>query len=230
MTFVIFYALGIWTYVGGILAGPTISYTGYDGPVLVSADGRTLTVGNKAGVGCGASAALIAEQTATRVALRVKATIDPPGLFRPDRSGACAAPRLTHLDVELNQPLGTRALVDGATGRVLPTFDGRTMLRPRWLPMGYALWYNSPDFDDPSGRYAFPVACAQWFRSGANVVLVIYQLIGQYPFPGSSPIYVRGHAGQAGSNSITWFESGQTYEIQGELPVADLIAVADSAP
>jgi hypothetical protein len=200
ITFVLSYAFGIWAYVGGILAGPTVNYSGYDGPVLVSADGRTITVGGESidAICGGPTIALDAEQDATQVALRLRSTTAPPGLLRPGVGGstACSAPRLLYLDVELNHPLGTRTLVNGGTGRVLPYFDGRMTLRPRWLPAGYTLWYVSPYLPDPSGEKPapVPVACGQWFQSSSGG-LVIKQLMGEYDFPGSSPIQVRGHAG-----------------------------------
>jgi hypothetical protein len=56
--------------------------------------------------------------------------------------------------VALAEPLGDRRLVEAASGRVLPVFDGSSLRAPMWLPAGWELLSEGPGYPDPtSGRY-----------------------------------------------------------------------------
>jgi hypothetical protein len=109
--------IGVLLYsVFSIFIAATVVYSGYGLPVLVSADGRTLTLGQGT-VPCYGTVDPVAEHDATRVALLLRWTTTDPDA--PCPAPWAAYPTLT-LDVRLDTPLGTRALVDGATGQALP--------------------------------------------------------------------------------------------------------------
>lgn len=221
--------------------GSTVSYDGYRGPVLVSADGRTVTVGGFS-LPCFGSLALTADETPTQVALRLRTTT-------PRRHGVChsAMGMVQALVVHLRVPLGSRALVDGGTGLSLPWFDGRKVLRPATLPAGYrpevtSAWVTSGRSTGPR----FPLGCVQYFRSArTGGVFEIAQTMGivknsAVASKGSRTVWVRGVRGLAGDNSVGWVADGQTFTViivvaPGEGPgpvltIDDLIATVDSAP
>ena len=54
--------------------------------------------------------------------------------------GEGALPVPPPLQVELVAPLGSRKLVNGATGQPVPQFSARLPLQPGMLPPGYRLW------------------------------------------------------------------------------------------
>jgi hypothetical protein len=96
---------------------------------LVAADGRQVVVPVTAG-GCVQGSALTATETGTTVTL----------VLRQILSGASACPAnliIGTADVTLRHPLSCRSLIDGTTGRRVPYFDGRTLLRVTYLPPGY---------------------------------------------------------------------------------------------
>jgi hypothetical protein len=97
---------------------------------LVAPDGRHIVVPYTGG-GCVQGATLTATETASKVTL----------VLRQVLSGAtiCPADLIVGLDVSvtLRHPLWGRSLVDGSTGRRIPYFDGRKLLRVTYLPPGY---------------------------------------------------------------------------------------------
>lgn len=224
-----------------LLAGSKVRYSGYDGAVLVSTDGRTLTVGGF-GAPCFGSVAAEAQQDARRVAVRLRYTI-------PSKHGPCAAAMgmVPGIDVHLDAPLGTRALVDAEDGRVLPRFDAGRMLHPRRLPVGYAFDSVAVPLIQHSaaGEWA-QAGCIQFYRSRGGGVFFLSQMIGPLAGPavergGRTSVQVRGHPGQADADSVTWSEDGQTMRLvidalayspsagERDLTVEDLIALADGA-
>lgn len=225
--------------VTGVLAGSSVIYTGYDGPAMVSADGRTVTVGGFS-YPCFGTVSPLAQESARHVRLSLRWTT-------PNKHGACnkSMALVPAMDVHLSAPLGARTLVNGDNGRALDWFDGRRVLHPSRLPAGYALQYVSPAVR--SGLATGPryqVGCIQDYQSSTTgAVLIITQILGTAntpPDPQDHPtaIRVRGHPGQADAHSITWTEGGQTIRIsiysQGYAPgkpltVTDLLAIAASA-
>jgi hypothetical protein len=224
-----------WPVPGG---SGSVSRQGYSGSAIVSADGRTLTVGPYA-LSCPATVTVVGRESVGRVALFVQYLTpeNPPAC--PPGSGTAAL--RAEQTVRLRAPLGRRRLVDGATGSPTPWISARFVLRPAGLPPGYRLsemrpWLNLTSRSLP--------ACVQFFQaSGDPDVLEIIQSAGRAPVLGGAgdwtKIRVRGHPGRASRNLITWRENGlMDYVLIGEqspagpqvLSTRQLVAIADSAP
>jgi len=95
---------------------------------LVSADGRTITVPALGG-GCVTGVHLTAAETSAEVDLRLTARVSGEGVCPADVV-------LLQASVVLPRPLGSRRLVDQATGRAVPYIPGQDLARPGWLPPG----------------------------------------------------------------------------------------------
>lgn len=221
-------------------AGSQVSYQGYGGTAIVSTDGRTVTVG-QFGTSCPAKVMAVARESATRVALVLQ-------LLTPDNPPPClpsAAPIVPSQAIRLHAPLGSRKLVDGATGRATAWISARLVLRPAALPAGYRLTELIPAADISRAQSPGPRGCKQFYRSQRDAnELEIVQSAGSVQIPGAGSggwtrIRVRGYAGRASRNLITWRENGLTdYVLIGEqspggaqvLSTRQLIAIADSAP
>jgi hypothetical protein len=212
-----------------------VSYVGYAGPTLLSADQRTVTVAGFT-YPCFGTLQPIARETKTRVALWLK-------YVTPVHHGVCnmdmamEGPR----NIRLSAPLGSRLLIDGATGRSLHWFDARQMLRPSVIPAGYKLQVVTPFVTGSLPAPATP-GCRQDYQS-RHATLSIIQSAGtlELPQPGGrapAAILVRGHPGFASAYAIVWREAGynvliEVYPEMGNAPVfttRTLIAIADSAP
>lgn len=221
----------------GVLAGSTVGYSGYDGPVLLGTDGRTITVGGF-NYPCTGTVSPVADESAARVALRLRWTT-------PNKHGVCnkAMANVLSMDVHLNAPLGRRALVDGVTGRALSWFDMHRVFLPSALPAGYTLRSRTPGVPTGNDRAGseYLVGCVQEYVSSMGV-LTITQAVGTTNTllgsqNGPEPIHVRGRPGQAYVDRITWVEGGQVITMESQaygqgrpLTIGDLIGIADSAP
>jgi hypothetical protein len=212
-----------------------VSYVGYAGPTLLSADQRTVTVAGFT-YPCFGTLKPIARETRTRVALWLK-------YVTPAHHGVCnmdmamEGPR----KIQLSAPLGSRRLVDGGTGRALHWFDSRQLLRPSAIPAGYKLMVVTPFVSGSLPASPTP-GCRQDYQS-RRATLSILQSAGRLELPQISgvppvPIQVRAHRGLASGDAITWREAGynvliEAYPRTGKAPVFTipaLIAIADSAP
>jgi hypothetical protein len=198
---------------GGQVAGSRLSYRGYSGTAIVSADGRTLTVGLYPAEACPATIKPVARESATRVALFLEYTTPP----NPPSCHQAAVALVDARDITLGAPLGDRRLVDGASGRAVASIGARLVLRPTVLPAGYRLSELVP-----AGSLSFaagprPAGCVQVYVSKADATqrLVIAQSAAGARIPGPGPngwtsIRIRGHPGLATRNLITWRERGLT--------------------
>ena len=212
--------------------GAGVTTQSIDGGALVSSDGRTVSV--TVGTNCNQTNTLTAseQQAVVTVAVQVRVSGPPCSGF----------PGAAVYSARLRAPLGHRSLVDGATGRPVPIFDGRRILRPAYLPPGYALRYDAPDaFYLLGSQYlAVPqdptVSCSQLYAAhGFQDLLVITQASGgtlHWP-PDFVPraVTVRGHRALAVSGRVSWTQDGQTIVVAATdqaLPASELIAVADS--
>jgi hypothetical protein len=242
--------------IGGLLAAAAVGCGpapwgggGEAGPVVVSPDGRVLVIGGNYSE-CGTQSALVASESLTEVALSVSITVVSSLQFGCERD----SPPLL---VQLAAPLGSRKLVDAATGKPLLQFSARLLLRPTDLPPGYRPWQVQPveaaPLQDERGQ---PVAGAQLWcsrltgayqRDDGQLIITEYP---DRPFvegPWQSPmppqeghwtrIEVRGVPGWASVAGIAWRQDGLDYSI-GEFPTADgrpklttaqLVMIADSA-
>lgn len=221
---------------GGHGGGQTVvSYVGYGGPTLLSADERTVTVAGFT-YPCFGTLRPIARETKTRVGLWLT-------YVTPVHHGVCNMDMAMEgpLNIRLGAPLGSRLLIDGATGRALHWFDARQMLRPSAIPAGYKLRVVTPFVTGSLPAPATP-GCRQDYQS-RDATLSIIQSAGTLELPqtsGRAPaaIRVRGHPGFASAYAIMWREAGynvliEAYPEMGDAPVITtkaLIAIADSAP
>lgn len=233
--------------------GQQVSYQGYGGTAVVSVDGRMILVGPYRSGGCVAAVTVVARQSTARVALFFQSVPKPGGCPPPYENEAGVVPAQA---IRLARPLGSRKLVNGATGRVIAWLSARLMLRPAVLPAGYRLTGVAPAVPYRLTRVAPGVSSVQAaspepagvtqsysLPHGADP-LEITQSAGSPQVPGPGPggwitIRVRGNAGRATRNVITWRENGLTdfIEVGGLagpdepqlLTTRQLIAIADSA-
>jgi hypothetical protein len=218
--------------------GQVTTYQGYGGTAIVSADGRTITVGPYL-PSCPAKVAVVARESATHVALFVR-------YITPAHPGPCPqamAALVVSQKISLRAPVGSRKLTDGGTGRAIAWISARFVLRPKALPAGLRLFQLIPAIDRSRPQSPGPAGCTQFYsRRGVPDDLEIVQSAGslQIPGPGSGGwkvIRVRGHLGRATRNLITWREDGlRNYLLAGPgtqgrqaLSTGQLIAIADSS-
>ena len=223
--------------------GGQVSYQGYGGTAIISADGRTVTVGQYPSGACPASVTPVARESAARVALFLEYVTprNPPSC--PQAAGAAAL--VDARDIRLRQPLGNRKLVNGATGRAIAWIGSTLVLRPTFLPAGYALRELIPAASLGRAQSPGPAGCVQIYTArGRPADLMIVQSVGGVHVPGSragrwTPVTVRGHPGLASGNQVTWREHGLVDYILSvgpspegppALSARQLIAIADSAP
>jgi hypothetical protein len=151
---------------------------------LVAADGRHVVVPYTAG-GCVQGATLTAAETGSAVTL----------VLRQILSGSSACPGDlvvgTAAAVTLRHPLWGRSLLDGSTGRPIPYFDGRTLLRITYLPPGYRFSAYLP-FPSP----AFTAWEREFISSGqATAPVDVEQVPGNATVPPSWPVTSRVRVG-----------------------------------
>ncbi|MDR2987233.1 MAG: hypothetical protein LBV34_20585 [Nocardiopsaceae bacterium] len=227
--------------------GQVVSYQGYRGTAIVSKDGRTITVGEFGSASCGATVRAVARESASRVALLVRSSTPRQ---TPSFCKYGVAPVITtSQNSRLHTPLGSRTLVDGRTGRATAWISARLVLRPTRVPLGYRLANRIiPAADLTRAQSAGPAGCTQFYRSPKKSnELAIIQTAGKLPRSvtpqviGGHPIRVRGHAGRASRNVITWREDGLTdyilifgdqspQDLPQLLTTQQLIGIAESAP
>ena len=198
------------------------------GSILVSADQRTLTA--SAG-GC-STGTLNVQESPNAVVLKVH--LAPAFMIGP---GACAIENFP--SARLRAPLGSRQLIDGVTGARLPSFRGKSILRPAFLPSGFVHRYDAAFIgsDTVAGASA---GCTQVFTQGDSYdeAIWISQIAGgHWRTPAgitAAPIVVRGQPGLAVSGEIEWTQHGQLFTIQSvtyayaTLGKSQLIAIANS--
>jgi hypothetical protein len=194
------------------------------GSAALLPDGVTVVYSDPAGA-CRGPALSVAESD-ERVVLALTET--DAGLAGCVRSPDLRLP----IEVQLEQPLGSRPLVDRVTGAVVPYFN---MRRGLFMPGGLV---NSVEFTP----YSTPTTSAPYFGGpGAGVVVRTYlgrdadghpsplawlELVqvtgsdGWHPPPSTvtTPVTVRGHAGRAAAGTIVWEESGLTIALTGAGP------------
>src|SRR5215469_9118614 len=189
--------------------GQTVSLVGWHGSTMVSADGRTITVGGLAGP-CFGTVRAYAKETHSQVRLWLR-------YVTPSQHGVCneATVLIRSLRVRLASPLDHRRLVDGASSRPLAFFDGRNLLRPTAIPAGYKLAYIWP----LTGVLSSDVPGATQVYLSAGREIEIQQSAGSLVLPQrggsrSIPILVRTQHGTATTNAITWREHSLNVLIQ----------------
>lgn len=229
--------IGVGCTVAGILIGfgaahfassSVIGHFASPGSILVSADERTLTA--TASGSCQTGSLDVQQSPSTVV---VKLHLWPAIMIAP---GSCAMEIFT---ARLTAPLGSRQLIDGVTGARLPSFDGRSILRPAFLPPGFAHRYDAAFFgsDTVAGATA---GCTQVYTQGDSYdeSIWISQIAGgRWRTPAgihAKPIVVRGRHGLAIPGEIAWNASGQLFIVQSmtyayaTLDTAALIAIGNS--
>lgn len=181
---------------------------------LVAPDGRHVFVPYTAG-GCVVGARLTATETGSVVTLVLRqvltgASICPADLILGDVTS-----------VTLPHPLWGRSVVDGLTGRRIPYFDGRKLLRVTYLPSGFRF----------SAYLTYPVTLVtNWEREfvsagQATAPVDVVQVPGIAPVVGPSwPVTARVKVGgrpaaltagtsngQVFGRAITWRAGGYTF-------------------
>ena len=204
---------------------------------LVAPDGRHIVVPYTGG-GCVQGATLTATETGSKVTL----------VLRQVLSGAaiCPADLIVGLDVSvtLPHPLWGRSLVDGSTGRPIPYFDGRKLLRVTYLPPGYRFSAYMP--------YPAPAVLA-WEREfvprgQATAPVWVEQVTGNASVGPSWPVTARvkvggrraalsvlTSSGQVFGRAITWRAGGYAFVVytvavragQRLLSTAELTGIAN---
>lgn len=204
---------------------------------LVAPDGRHVFVPYTGG-GCVQGATLTATETGSRVTLMLRQVL----------SGAsvCPADLIVGLvvGVTLPHPLWGRSLVDGSTGRGIPYFDGRKLLRVTYLPPGYRfsayLLYPTPGVTDWEREFVSP--------GQASAPVDVEQVQGNAAAGPSWPVTARVKVGgrratlsaltsngQVYGRAITWRADGYTFVLytvivragQRLLSAAELTAIAN---
>jgi hypothetical protein len=226
-------------------AGQIVSDVGYQGPVLVSADRHSVTIGGgDLQYPCFGSLHPFATETTTMVELWLR-------YVTPAQHGPCrfSMARYRPTVLRLSSPLGSRELMDGATGRPLPWLGEWRILRPSAIPTGLRAEGVIPGGPTPSGQSSSgttPPGCIQLYQS-ADYLLQISQSSFPFGLPAASqaPSAIevrglpgRGTVGDTVAAGITWREAGMYVEIVAEylnssgspLTVQQLIAIANSAP
>jgi hypothetical protein len=177
---------------------------------LVTGDGRHVVVAFAEG-GCAQRSILTATETTSSVTLVVTQIVSG-GFCAEDLIEGTTAAVLRH-------PLAGRVLVDGTTGRRIPYFDGRKLLRVTYLPAGY--------------RFAlyFPAPAGGWERrfvsaNRAYGILDVVQVPGSAAALSAGPVQYRaqvdGHpatvqigsyGGQVDARSISWTADGYALDV-----------------
>jgi len=205
-----------------------------DGGALVSSDGRTVSV-----MGVGAcdwsNMHLTAAEQPGSVVLTLRYT-------RPLQDTCSGMPGYAAYHTQLQAPLGHRRLVDGVTGKAVPYFDSRHLLRPAYLPLGYQFRYDAPSatgllsYDYQAAPEGATVSCSQLYsRAGGPDLLVITQATGgRLTWPTQvrpQPVIVHGHQALAIPGRLSWTQGGQTIVVAAtdpDLPESELVSVAAS--
>jgi hypothetical protein len=202
---------------------------GYSLSAIVSANGRTITVGD-----FGSYATAVTRESATKVALFLQETWADTSCSSCPHDGSFSL--VSAQNIRLREPLGSRKLVDGATGRAIAWMSARLVLRPRLIPAGYRSTGLLPWMS--SSLYMGGIrsaACMQIYQlqNAAEEFEIIQSAAGLQPlYRGDcKPIWVRGRRGRAAAGMITWREHGLTDLISASgLTTSQLIAIANGAP
>lgn len=197
---------------------------------LVSADGLDITSTGEGG-GEVAALALSAHETSTTVTLSLTAT--------PAHCPCTANGTIESVTTRLMNPLGTRRLIDDATGDTVAIMSGTTLARIGWLPAGYTT--NPVDIlPETTAAAGGPIG---WTRSYAALdpantnVLTITQYVGDHmadtqlvPAAGL-PVDISGNPGlvshdggadqgyafQVVQRQVEWQQNSYTFEVADEL-------------
>jgi hypothetical protein len=198
------------------------------GTILISADQRTLTA--SAGGSC-LTGTLDVRESPDTVVVRLHTV--PTFMMAP---GSCG---MEIFSARLAAPLGSRQLIDGVTGARLPSFRGQGILRPAFLPSGFAHRYDAAFLGSETVAGA-SAGCTQVFTQGDSYdeAIWISQVAGgHWRTPDGitpTPIVVRGRPGLAINGEIEWTQDGQLFTIQSmtyayaTLGTRDLVAIANS--
>jgi hypothetical protein len=207
-----------------------VTYQGYSGTAIVSADGRVLTIGPY-GQRCGATVTAVARESRAQVALFLQYATGPT--CGPGEGSMAIVPAQR---IRLRASLGHRKLVNGATRTATPSLSAKLILQPRFIPAGFRSRGPMPWMGgDLYARDGQSAACTQTYKAlhGPDEFSIVQSSAGlQLPYSGWTPIRVRGLPGRAVRGVITWREQGLTDAILGSLDMttAQLVAIADSAP
>lgn len=237
-------AAAVVTAVGLLVAGCSSSATTYakqTEPItqaLVTAGGHYVVVPFTGGGCVQGGAVLTATETASTVTL-VLSQVVSNGVCPADIGFGTAAVTLRH-------PLSGRSLVDGATGRRIPYFDGRKLVRVTYLPPGYrfsaygltpgfAATFNAWELEYTApGQVTAPVDIVQ--VPGRSTVYPAWPVIFRTTVNGppatveelltNGQVYGRAISWRAGAYTLVVY-TAMVQTGQGLVPAAELARVAD---
>ncbi|MBD0695101.1 hypothetical protein [Streptomyces sp. CBMA123] len=211
-----------------VYEGPAAGY-----PLLVSSDGRTLTL--SIGWGCEKQPELVVRESANAVKISLRHTV-PPGFCDPGGYG--------QITTHLSKPLGSRTLSD-ATGKPAIHFDERNLLRPAYLPENY---YAAPagkmvylpgvaplSTDTPAWAIGYTLGT----EPNVQGYLIISQTLRNSAPPDGRAVTVKGHPAtithpdsNGDPRSLTWSDGTYTFVVATGAPPRlsdeELIHVAES--
>ena len=199
---------------------------------LVSADGRHITVTGRGG-GSVVSISLAARETATAVKLSLLAV--------PAHCPCTANLILEPVHATLSAPLGSRRLVDAATGQTITITSGTTLATVGWLPVGFQATptdalADSSSTQPGSGPPGWVRRYAAQNPADSNII-TITQYLGDHTsdllpsYAARQPVDVNGHQAfswhdggadqgygfQVVGRAVVWQQAGHTFDVEDRL-------------
>ncbi|MEU9446436.1 hypothetical protein AB0D42_37440 [Streptomyces sp. NPDC048304] len=205
------------------------------GEVLVSGDGRTITILNSRASCQQDPPQLVASESRDSVTLELK------------ERDVDLRPQCNRLDEQitttLQSPLGTRRLVDAGNGWTIAPFDQKRLANPRCLPPGYApathvQWSDSSQHDllPPfiRTRSSGPAWTRFYHRASEKASLSITQIAEKLTMStAGTPESIHGWIGGLtpnSNNTVTWTNGTYTFIVSTtdqDLHEAELLRIAE---
>ncbi|WNM35664.1 hypothetical protein RKE30_37565 [Streptomyces sp. Li-HN-5-11] len=217
-------ALSLW-----LTRDPPVTVAGILGEVLVSADGRTITIPERWTPCHEIKPRLVARESGTSVTLVLRAAA------RVDLRHQCASAN-QHISTTLRSPLASRRLTDASTGLTINPFRAAQLATPRYLPGGYRptdnVYADSVErpvhpFDRDPGQG--PAWTRFYSTTSGQPSLSITQFTGNPPGAvfgkelSGDQVSVSGHPGHLadespGNRSVIWSDGTYTFVVNTANP------------
>ncbi|MFC4518236.1 hypothetical protein [Streptomyces ehimensis] len=204
------------------------------GDVLVGRDGRTLTTTARWAPCQSKRPQLQARESAGTVTVVLREST-------ADLRHQCASTD-QQVSTTLNEPLGTRQLVDAGTGATITPFGAAQLVAPHYLPQGYAQTdeiYEEPSAErcapSPFNRTDTPSWTRFYQKGSTRPSLAIAQVTKPAPDDGrDTPASVDGHPAhlreQGSAHCLTWSNGKYSITVLSrdpQLPTAELLRIAN---
>ncbi|TJZ90409.1 hypothetical protein [Actinacidiphila oryziradicis] len=195
------------------------------GEVLVSKDGRTITIATTWG-DCEVPPRLQAQENASDVRLTLR---------REDHAQpghVCNNSGVKQIATTLDQPVGRRTVIDAMTGKHIPVFNERHLAAPGYLPKGYIYSDSLASSNVAGGKIPTPFEwpptptwTTAYQRDSFHGYLAITQATGNYVETTGTPATINGHQAflqlspsSVDRCSITWFDGTYTFNVYDSDP------------